>query len=404
MSKKGRPDLLIITSSFPRGPGDETCGYIRDFARGLSARFNVTVLAPPDAGASEWPEDDFALTRSASIPPAGLSAFESSRDLNDLPRRGLPVKLASCLSLLLFVSKALRLARKADVICSHWLAPSGLTGALASMLLGKPHVAVEHSGALHFLRRARGGPSVARFIIRHSRRVITVSSDLRDRLIGLCPEAEAKVEVIPMGAGFRGDPSKPPREAAPGRGGESPSKTALFIGRLVEIKGVELLLQALDGMSDVRLIIAGEGERRQALEKLASGMPITVKFLGQVDATERGRLLELSDFMVIPSLVFADGRSEGTPVVCLESLATGLPVVASRAGGLAEVITDGYNGLLFDPGNSGALARAMRRLIDDPKLRERLSANARATAKEYSWEAIGDRYASAILRAMGEND
>ena len=404
MSKKGRPDLLIITSSFPRGPGDETCGYIRDFARRLSARFEVTVLAPPDADASVWPGDDFAITRSPSILPARLGGFESSKDFNDALRRGPLARLAFCLSLLLFILKALRLSRRADIICSHWLVPSGLAGALASTLFGKPHVPVEHSGALHFLGRARFGPSIIRFIIRRSARVITVSSDLKGRLLRLCPEAEGKVEVIPMGAGFRADQSGSPRKAAPSRGNDSPSKTALFIGRLVEIKGVELLLQALDGVSGVRLIIAGEGERRQALEKLAAMTRVKVSFLGRVDAAERDRLLGLSDFAVIPSLQLADGRTEGTPVVCLESLATGLPVVASRTGGLAEVIIDGHNGLLFEAGDSGALARAVKRLIDDSNLRERLSANARETAKAYSWESIGDRYASALLRAMGEND
>jgi glycosyltransferase involved in cell wall biosynthesis len=386
---------LILTSSFPRGPNDETCGYVREFARRLSNDFNVVVLAPPDTSGDGWPGDDFVLLRSPSPMPARIDAFQASQDLNDLPRASLIRKIASAFSMALFVLTAIRLARKADVICSHWILPSGLAGALASLLFRKPHVVVEHSGALHLLSRLRSGRIITRFIVKHSRRVITVSSHLKEVLISLHPEAEPVVEVIPMGA----SPMSSSRKAL-----KVDTRTALFIGRLTEIKGVELLLHALNGIRNVHLIVAGEGERRKALEDVAARLKSNTTFLGQVGAEEKAGLLALCDFVVIPSLVLPGGRCEGVPVACLESLMAGRPVIASRAGGLPEVIVDGHNGLLFAPGDKDALASAINRLIADPALHDHLSVNARLTARAFDWEEIGKRFARAINCALEEND
>jgi glycosyltransferase involved in cell wall biosynthesis len=132
----------------------------------------------------------------------------------------------------------------------------------------------------------------------------------------------------------------------------------------------------------------------------AAGLSTKPSFLGQVGAEERAALLAGCDFVVIPSIILPGGRAEGTPVVCLESLAAGLPVIASRSGGLADVIVDGFNGLLFEPGNCKELASAIRRLIDDPLLRNRLSANARLTAREYDWEAISSKYSRSIMSVL----
>src|SRR6266550_4546369 len=79
-----KPTLLLLTSSFPSSPDDETCGYVRDFSRSLAAEFNVTVLAPPDRRAVRWPSDSFKLIRSRSVLPFLRDPFQAGDDLNDL--------------------------------------------------------------------------------------------------------------------------------------------------------------------------------------------------------------------------------------------------------------------------------------------------------------------------------
>ena len=393
-----RPNLLILTSSFPRGPNDETCGYIRDFARSVAREFNVTVLAPPEASTADWPADDFTLVRSRSLLGA-LEPFQGSRDLNERSRRNPLTKLIMILSLLCFSLRALVLARQADVICSHWMVPCGLIGSLLARLMRKPHIVVEHSGGLHLLSRLRGGRLLARLIVGETQKIVVVSSDLRCKLIALAPQARDKVEVISMGIsiGHRSDDGPENEERLAGN-----ERTILFVGRLAEIKGVEVLLHAAQG-EDWRLLIAGEGPWRQRLQDLAEALKVDACFLGHVDSSERERLLRVTNVVVIPSIVLPEGRTEGTPVACLEALAAGRPVIASRVGGLPEIITDGENGLLVEPGDPMTLRETLRRVLGDRSLRRRLRSTARRSVMRFDWAPVGMRFAE-IIKGSLRND
>ena len=391
-----KPNLLILTSSFPRDARDETCGYVRDFARKLSEDFNVEVLTLADDQAAEWPRDRFKLIRSKSLLPRSLNRAQASNDLNGLMSELWVIRLGSLAALLSYFLTAFRVARRADVVCSHWMVPCGLAGALISKFMGKPHVSVEHSGALHLLARTRGGAFVARFITRHSRRVVTVSRDLKAKLLALSPGDAGKVEVIPMGVELTQSASVSSFSRA--------SRTALFVGRLTPIKGLTVLLEALRGQNDIALVVAGDGEQRSELETLARTLSIVAKFAGRVSARERDELLSTSDVVVIPSLALEDGRTEGLPVICLEAMAAGKPVVAARVGGLPEIIIDGQNGLLFDPGNVDMLTIKLRLLFDDAALREGISRRARETVLAYGWANVAPRFVSVIKDSMRSDE
>ena len=365
------------------------------------------MLAPPDRGALDWPADDFLLTRSSSPLPESIDVFQASRDFNGV--RNLAVWLAFICSLALFFFKAIKLAASSDVVCSHWLVPSGLVGALIARLTGKPHVVVEHSGAAHLLARLRGGRLITRLIVSSSERVVVVSKDLKQKLVMLCEDASSKIEVIPMGVRtfepcdeFAGGGDR--LSIARGVPAESNKAMILFIGRLTEVKGVDVLLRATSGVASARVVIAGDGEQRSYLEALASELKVDATFLGQVDARRRTHLLEECKAVVIPSRVLPCGRTEGTPVVCLEAMAAGRPVVASRVGGLAELITDGQNGLLFDAGDDSALAAKLNLLIGDSSLSEELATNGRLIAAEHAWPRVGLRFAEFIKASLNKHD
>jgi glycosyltransferase involved in cell wall biosynthesis len=102
--------------------------------------------------------------------------------------------------------------------------------------------------------------------------------------------------------------------------------------------------------------------------------------------------------------VLQSGRTEGTPVVCLEAMAAGRPVIAARVGGLAEIIVDGHNGLLFEADDELALAEKLNLLISNSGLRERLVTNARLTAAQHSWLQVGPRFAEIIKASLNKND
>ena len=408
MPPEKRPTLLLLTSSYPRSGDDQTCGYIRDFARSQSREFDVTVLTLPDPEAADETEDFLRVKRARCLLPGRLNPLQAHRDLNGLRSRNLFWHMLAGCALLSFFLRAVRESQRADVICSHWLLPSGLIGSILSRMMRRPHLIVEHSGALHLLRQMRGGRRLAEFIIQGAGCVIVVSRDLEEKLLELCPAAKGKIAVLPMGIESRLlRRRRNSRRAREGKGELSAELRLLFLGRLVEIKGVQVLLASLENRQDVLLYVAGDGAKRGELERAARDLKVNATFLGQVGRAERKKLFATCDAVVIPSLVMPDGRTEGMPVVALEALAAGLPVLASRVGGLSDIIRDGHNGLLFEAGNHRMLAERIDQIDGDRHLLMELSANARSAASSYDWRRVGRRYLDicrTLIRTNGTSE
>ena len=143
------------------------------------------------------------------------------------------------------------------------------------------------------------------------------------------------------------------------------------VARLSGEKGVDVLLKAAGRLPDVGFVIAGDGPEREGLHRQS---PPNVQWLGRVPETKA--VYAAAAVMAIPS------RQEGQGIVALEAMASGKPVVASRVGGLAEMLTDGETALLVPVEDADALAAALTRLRNDPALRARLAANGRALVEE----------------------
>ncbi|MBD9359870.1 glycosyltransferase family 4 protein [Methylomonas fluvii] len=144
---------------------------------------------------------------------------------------------------------------------------------------------------------------------------------------------------------------------------------ALFVGRISEEKGIRTLIAAFSSVgNDIELKIAGSGP----IENSLVGNNVTM--LGRQSSNEISRLMRNAAFLIMPSEWY-----EGFPMVLVEALAHGLPVLASNLGSMAEIISDGENGLLFEPGNSADLANKVRWLINNPVVRRNLGKNARRT-------------------------
>ncbi len=172
----------------------------------------------------------------------------------------------------------------------------------------------------------------------------------------------------------------------------------VFVGRLGERKGLPELLSAL---SDPRLrdgawraTIAGDGDVEGFRFRAAElGIADRVTFVGWIETLEVGQLLAQAHVLVLPS------HAEGLPMSVLESFAAGVPVVCTPVGGLAEIISDGLNGLLVSPGDAGGLADAILRLLQDEPLRGRLAAAARATWRR---DHSIDQYARRLVVEWGQ--
>ncbi|MCB1057931.1 MAG: glycosyltransferase family 4 protein [Acidobacteria bacterium] len=169
------------------------------------------------------------------------------------------------------------------------------------------------------------------------------------------------VAVLPNVTG--GLPVQP--EPCPALVGEPPGYL-LFVGRLRVRKGVEVLLEALAGTTDVlasgRLLIAGDGEHREALESCSArlGLGERVRFLGRTTPGQVRTLLASASALVVPSIY------EGMPLVVLEAMEAAVPVVASRVSGIPEVVVDGETGWVVRPENTKVLRAALRQVLDAP--------------------------------------
>jgi glycosyltransferase involved in cell wall biosynthesis len=149
--------------------------------------------------------------------------------------------------------------------------------------------------------------------------------------------------------------------------GNDRTPLVLTAARLHEQKGIDVLIEAVPGVPDARFAIAGDGPERRRLEKLAAdlGVEERVKFLGS--RSDVPALLRASDLFVLPS------RYEGFPLVLLEAMAAEVAVVATRIAGVDELVVDGQNGALVEPGDSTALGLAIARLLADAERRKELA-------------------------------
>lgn len=188
------------------------------------------------------------------------------------------------------------------------------------------------------------------------------------------------------------------------RGVAREAATLLAVASLDHWKGLDVLLRAVallhEDFPALRLELAGEGPERGALEALARSLGIadSVVFAGFLDRMSLTRSLERCTAFVLPS------RSEPFGIAVVEALAAGAPVVASRVGGIPEIITDGHNGLLVPPENPAALADALRTILSAPDLRSRLSEAGPVRAGELPWTRMSDQYLDLFRRVMAPPD
>ncbi len=232
-----------------------------------------------------------------------------------------------------------------------------------------------------------------RWAARRSAKVVAISSYTANELREL---VDIPIEVIPYSA------SLPPASGTVSPSDGRPS--ILFVGRLVERKGVSVLIEAVGRLQnrDARLVIVGEGPERSRLEALSrqTGVADRVEFRGKVSDAELQRAYQRASAFVLPSVLDTRGDTEGLGVVLLEAMNYGVPVVASRIGGIVDVVADRDSGLLVPAGDPTALAEALDGLFASPDEARRLGEGGRKRLREqFSWDAIVARW-DALYRSL----
>jgi glycosyltransferase involved in cell wall biosynthesis len=282
------------------------------------------------------------------------------------------------------------LGARADLVHAHFSIDMGLIpvamGVAAAYRL--PLVVTLHSSLRHTLpddspraaRLIRYGGAVERWVTGRAAAVISLTPRLRGLLVGDGLPA-AKVHVIPSGV----DPERfagPFADPLPG----VPHPRVAFVGRVEHEKGPDVLLRAAAQVPGLHVVVVGDGAMRGELVALAASLGIAgrVTFTGYVPNTAVPAVLAHCDLFAMPS------RFEELGTACVEALHTGLPIVASDTGGIP--VEDGVDGLRVPPGDPGALADALRRLLGDGALAARLGEAAAARARrDHAWPALAER-------------
>lgn len=325
-------------------------------------------------------------------PNPNLAADEEAYDLPRLRRRrGIPTPRSSLRALRALLALRRALARhRPDVVNVHYVTCEAIYFLLLRPLYRYKLVFSVHGSDL--LRPTRWDERLLPRILPRADGVTAVSLPTAARVRGCRGVDPARLRVIPNGIDFDFWSTAPsPRLAIADR-----PANVLAVGRLLPVKGHDVLLRAFAGVlrrvPRARLVIIGDGPSLPDLQRLAQELELgdAVELAGELDAPEVRKHLAKARAFALPS------RSEGLPLVLLEAMAAGVPVVATQVGGVPDVVSSG-TALIVPPEDPEALAEALCSLLLDPQLASTLSERGKQRAPHFSAAAAYTAYEDLFL-------
>lgn len=313
-------------------------------------------------------------------------------ELKDLSHSSLAYILTAT-PYILWRSFLLIFTRKVSLIHCHGFI-SAIIGYVLSATTGRPFIGTEQSlgwgeGKSRWLRR---------IVYRKARLCIAASRAVQEefRKLGV-----KNIEIIPNGVDLEKFTAKDRCVACGTSDVRHKEFVILSVGRLEKIKGHKYLIEAFTVIKkeipNAKLILVGDGSERFNLEEQIEELAIkdSVQFIGEVSHNDLPHYYHKADVFVMPSL------SEGFGIAVIEAMACGVPVIASRVGGLADIISDGENGLLIGEANMMYLSSAIIELKGDVDLRLRIIKEALKKIQGYSWDAISARNSNLYNNSYG---
>lgn len=396
-AETGKKRLLVLASTYPRWKDDPEPGFVHELSRRLVSEFDVLVVCPGAQGVLRSEVLDGVRVRRFRYAPPALETLVNNGGITTNLRRSrwkyllVPAFLAG-----MAWATALAIRRhRPHVIHAHWLLPQGL---LARVFSGKsvPMVVTSH-GADLFAWKGSVFRKLKTSVLRHAAAITVVSRPMAEEVVrlGAAPES---VSVAPMGVDLRGKfgPADVPRSRS----------EILFVGRLVEKKGLRHLIDAMPAIMaevpEATLAIAGFGPERAEREAQVArlGVVDAVRFLGPVRQEALPGLYRRAAVFVAPFIEASSGDQEGFGLVSLEAAGCGCPIVVSDTPVVRDVFDEG-DAVFVRAGDADDLARGVVQLLrgqasDTARIREHLMA-------KFDWSIAAARYAS-ILRAAASGN
>ncbi len=388
--------VLHVTTAFPRDENDPITPWMVELIRSLRDRgIDARVLTSAYRGGGDHEVHGIPVHR-FRYAPASWETLTHDETVPDRIRRS-----AGYASLVPFyltggTLSSLRggLTGEWDVVHVHWPMPHALFGSALRLASGGQTAVVSSYYSVELTWVKRRMPWLRPFLrwTTRSADVMTANSSATAEKVRQYTDRE--VRVVPSPAPFD-DSAGSDEETRTPFAGNGPLRL-LFVGRLVERKGVEYLVRALPRILDERpavITVVGEGEWRPCIEAAAreAGVEDRVELTGYVPAERLESLYRTCDAFVLPAVVDEKGDTEGLGVVLLEALLFERPVIASGVGGIVDIVKDGETGWRVPPRDPEALAEAVLDAASDPdRAREIAARGRRYVLDNFSSDAIAE--------------
>lgn len=393
--------ILHIVTAFPREPNDPIAPWLVELLQRLRARgHDVEVLASSYMGLRDHEYRGIRVHRFRYF-ARRWERLTHEETAPDRMRRSPLYAIMPLFFLIGGMRRAWSLARSSqfDIVHVHWPMPMALLGWAARRARRMPMVTTFYGIELRWVQsRLPFLRWLVRWAARTSAQAVAISQYTARELRKF---ADVPIEVIPYTAELAAPTTAHTRDAS--------RQSILFVGRLIERKGVPHLIRALGALTSrmaVRLDIIGDGPERPRLEQLVRelGLDAVVGFLGRVSDAELRRAYAAADVFVLPSVLDARQDTEGLGVVLLEAMNYSVPVIASDIGGITDIVQHEQTGLLVPPGDEVALAAALTRVLGDEALARRLGDAGRDRLHdEFSWDHIVARWEGVYARALARS-
>jgi glycosyltransferase involved in cell wall biosynthesis len=403
--KEEKKKILIITSTFPRWANDTDPPFVLDLCKRLKNSFLTHVLCPgfPKCKINESINGVNVKRFRYFINKFELLAYDTGI-LNKLKKN----KLYYLLTPFFVLSELLVLIRhllKEDfaVVNPHWLIPQGIAAVIAGIVTGKSNMIVctVHGGDI-FSLNGWFLNYIKKFTIKRLRMVLVVSQAMKEKVISLGAD-EKNVHVIPMGVDLKNkfvlsDISKKKR-------------SILFVGRLVEKKGLKYLIDAFNEIQkkyfDASLVIVGKGPEETNIRNQISKYQIesSVKLMGAVTHENLHELYQSHELAVFPFIEDSTGDMEGFGLVMVEAMGCGCAVVASGLPAVHDIIIDNETGLLIEQKNTSDIVKKVSFLFDNSEILERLSRQGRRYVEDrFDWTVTEEKYCALFNSIIKDNE
>jgi glycosyltransferase involved in cell wall biosynthesis len=401
-------NIVFVTTSYPRFPGDAVGTFMEPIAKGVAARgYRVHLVAPwhPlwNRPASEG-DVHFHLFRYAPIPSMNVFGYAAALQADVQLKRSAFAVAPFAMAAGVLATRRVARQTEASIVHAHWVVPGGVIGAAA----GRPLVVSLHGSDVFVAERHGMARQAARAVFARASWVTACSEDLRRRAVRL-GAPEARTIVVPYGVDHeRFKPDERARVDGRASLGIGPSTPMIFaFGRLVAKKGFEYLVDAAallkrDHPSAVT-VLAGEGDLSGPLREraAAAGLGENLQFLGVVPQQQIPVWLAAADIAVAPSIHDEAGNVDGLPNAVLEIMASGTPLVTTAAGGIGAVAVEGETARVVPERDAQSLARAVGELLARPTEAAAIGRRAREwVSRELSWERVAAQF-DAIYERVG---